>query len=70
MAVQSVTVHTAFLPASARRSYHIYLEVGDVLVVENDYDTGTMFLCNGVVCFLLEEEIYKFCHPKSVTNPV
>jgi hypothetical protein len=67
---QTLTVHTAFLPASARRSYHIYLEVGDVLVVEKDHDHGTTTRKDGVLCFLLEEEIYKYCHPKSLPHSV
>jgi hypothetical protein len=25
---------------------------------------------NGVLCFLLEEEIYKYCHPKTLPQPV
>ena len=70
MAAQTLTVHTAFLPASARRSYHIYLEVGDVLVVEADHEHGTTTRLNGVLCFLLEEEIYKYCHPKTLPQPV
>jgi hypothetical protein len=24
---------------------------------------------NGVLCFLLDEEVYKYCHPKSLTQP-
>jgi hypothetical protein len=67
---QTLTVHTAFLPASAQRSFHVYCEVGDVLVVEKDYDHGTMTSNNGVMCFLLEEEIYKYCNPKTVTQTV
>lgn len=70
MTAQTLTVHTAFLPASARRSYHVNCEVGDVLVVEQDHDHGTTTRKNGVLCFLLEEEIYKYCHPKTVLQQV
>jgi hypothetical protein len=24
---------------------------------------------NGVLCFLLEEEVYKYCHPKTWPHP-
>jgi len=60
-APEKIVVLKAFLPASAARSFHVSCEVGDVLVVDKEHDHGTMCLKNGVICFLLEEEVYKFC---------
>lgn len=60
-APEKIIVLKAFLPASAARSYHVSCEVGDVLVVDKEHDHGTMCLKNGVICFLLEEEVYKYC---------
>jgi len=61
LSAEKIIVLKAFLPASAQRSYHVYCEVGDQLPVEKEYDHGTMCRKNGVICFLLEEEVYKFC---------
>lgn len=59
--VEKIIVLKPFLPASAQRSFHVSCEVGDQLEVEKEYDHGTMCRKNGVICFLLEEEVYKFC---------
>ena len=56
-----ILVKKPFLPASAARSYHVYCEAGDELEVEQEHDHGTMCRKQGVMCFLLEEEVYKFC---------
>ncbi|MFA7341527.1 MAG: hypothetical protein WC028_32385 [Candidatus Obscuribacterales bacterium] len=58
---EKIIVLKAFFPASAARSFHVSCEVGDILVVEKEHDHGTMCTKNGVMCFLLEEEVYKFC---------
>ncbi|MBU6455818.1 MAG: hypothetical protein KGS72_28870 [Cyanobacteria bacterium REEB67] len=66
MAQQTLTVQKAFLPASAQKSFHVYCNVGDVLVVEKEHEHGVTTRLNGVLCFLLDEEVYKYCHPKSL----
>jgi hypothetical protein len=58
---EKIVVNKAFLPASAARSFHVHCDVGDELIVDKEYDHGTMCLKNGVICFLLEEEVYKYC---------
>jgi len=68
MAVQTLTVHTAFFPASARRSFHITLEAGDLLIVEQEHEHGVTTRRNGVLCFLLDEEVYKYCQPKTLNQ--
>jgi len=69
MAEQTLTVHTAFLPASAQRSFHVSCKPGDILVVQKEHDHGVTTHLNGVLCFLLDEEVYKYCHPKSLPQP-
>jgi len=58
---EKILVKEPFLPASASRSYHVYCEAGDELTVEQEYDHGTMCRKQGVMCFLLEEEVHRFC---------
>lgn len=58
---KTITVLKDFLPASARRSFHVTCKAGDVLLIESEHDHGTMCTLNGVICFLLEEEVYWYC---------
>lgn len=57
----TITVLKDFLPASASRSYHVYCHAGDVLEIQSEHDHGTMCTLAGVICFLTEEEVYRFC---------
>ena len=66
MAQQTLTVHTDFLPVSAQKSFHVSCKVGDVLIVEKEYVHGWMTANKGVPCFVLEEEVYKYCTPKTL----
>ena len=61
MPVSKLEVLKDFLPKSALRSFHVTCVAGDILLVEKEYDHGTMCTKNGVMCFLLEEEVYKYC---------
>ncbi|MBI5172004.1 MAG: hypothetical protein SFV17_20575 [Candidatus Obscuribacter sp.] len=61
MAERKLEVLKAFFPQSAARSFHVTCEVGDILIIEQEYDHGTMCKKNGVMCFLLEEEVYRYC---------
>lgn len=61
MTKKRILVKEPFLPASAAYSQHVYCQVGDRLEVEGMYDVGTMCRRQGVRCFLLEEEVDKFC---------
>lgn len=68
MVKQTLTVHTAFLPASAQKTFHVTCKVGDVLVVEKEHVHGWTTFNNGVLCFVLEEEVYKYCTPKTLPS--
>ncbi|MBK7747361.1 MAG: hypothetical protein IPP57_28460 [Candidatus Obscuribacter sp.] len=50
-----------FFPKSAERSFHVTCTAGDILDIDREYDHGTLCYKNGVICFLLEEEVYRFC---------
>ncbi|HNM48647.1 MAG TPA: hypothetical protein PKN86_03055, partial [Candidatus Obscuribacter sp.] len=65
MAERKLEVLKAFFPQSAARSFHVTCEVGDILIIEQEYDHGTMCKKNGVMCFLLEEEVYRYCRELS-----
>lgn len=61
MTDRKIEVLKDFFPQSAAKSYHVTCVAGDILEVQWDNEIGTMTHKNGVICFLLEEEIYKYC---------
>ena len=69
MTKEKILVEKPFLPQSAARSYHVYCDAGDLLEVEKEHDHGTMCRKDGVMCFLLEEEVYKFCKRLPAEQP-
>lgn len=61
MTERKLEVLKDFFPKSAERSFHVTCQTGDILVIEQEHDHGTMCRKNGVICFLLEEEVYRYC---------
>ncbi len=69
MTDRKLEVIKSFFPKSAERSFHVTCEAGDILDIEQEHDHGTMCRKNGVMCFLLEEEVYRFCREVKVEEP-